>query len=128
MHYFVTVFVPELLMNQCLLTQFQPLVTRAQCITNNNAVNTPYIGIGDYKIVKLLPLLRNLTLHDKILIGINNFYDQMTLYLTALIRQLVPVLIEFHNFDLSKTLLDLLMPPDIHHLHIKSYQTYLIMS
>ena len=106
---------------------FQHKVIRSHILTNKITVDIPILGECD--INRILTLLHNLTLHDDTLLGIKNFYDNITLSLTKSINQdSAPNVPDLHQVDPTTTWFDLMVPPESSTNLTHAYQTYLMFA
>ena len=96
-------------LNQHLQPIFQHEVTGSRILAKTITEDTPLCD--NYDLARLILLISNLNLHNETLLGINNFYDEFTLALTASIKKSSkPILHDLQFFDHNTPMFDYLVP------------------
>ena len=110
------------LRNQHLQPIFQKKSHKSTNYGKNITEDTPLLG--KYDLSRILSFLRNINLHDDTLLGIDIFNDELTLYITANIKESSALILpDFHEYALKTPLSDHMITPSSRHWHPHAHQT-----
>ena len=86
-------------------------------------------SLGDCDLVRIISFLSNINIQNETMLGIKNFYDELTLSLKTFIKEAsTPVLTDFTKVDPRTTLFDHLVPTPPRPQHTNAYHTYIMRS